>query len=140
VADQYQGELNNKLRYIKQAIIETPGLALQVAAGVAAAERQLNEINITLNGDASRSRREFESLPGINSRIGYIVYSLWNTTSAPTQTQQDAYQLASKQLGPVCRNLKAVGVQISELEAQLEKSGAPATPGRIPEWNEEGWK
>ena len=133
-ADQYRDELNNKLRYIKQAVIETPALSLQISSAIADIEKQLHDINTALNGDGSRARREFETLPGINGRIGYIVYALWNTTSAPTATQQEAYAIAAKQFSPVYRQLKALGEKVKQLEAELDKSGAPATPGRLPEW------
>lgn len=133
-ADQYRDELSNKLKYIKQAVIESPGLGLQVAPAIADIEKQLHEINTALNGDGSRARREFETLPGINGRIGYIVYALWNTTSAPTVTQQEAYAIAAKQFTPVYRRLKALGDQMKQLEAQLDKSKAPGTPGRLPDW------
>lgn len=41
-----------------------------------------------LNGDESMTRREFETLPGLEERIGYTAYYAWNSSSPVTQTQR----------------------------------------------------
>jgi hypothetical protein len=132
--DQYLGELVNKLRYLKQAVIETPGQSLDAAKIIAVIEKKLNQVNVQLNGDASLARREFETMPAINSRIGYIIGSLWNTTAAPTQTMMDAYAIADKKFTPVYNDVKMIADEIKNLEDTLDKSGAPGTPGRLPAW------
>lgn len=133
-ATQYRGELANKVRYMKQAIIETPKLPLELSKAIQDIEKRLAAVNRQLNGDATLARREFETTPSINGRIGYITGVLWNTTAAPTQTQIDNYTIASKQFTPVYNELKAIAEEIKKLEDVLEKSGAPYTPGRMPEW------
>jgi len=133
-ANQYYGEMINKLKFIKQAVIETPKLPLDVSKTITDLEKRLTDISKQLNGDVTLARREFEILPSINNRINYIIGSLWSTTAAPTQTQIDAYTIASKLFAPAYTSLKAVGEEIKKLEDLLEKSGAPYTPGRLPEW------
>ena len=120
--------------HIKQAVIETPKLPLDVSKSITGIDKKLVDINKQLNGDATLARREFETPPSLNGRINYIIASLWNTTAAPTQTQIDAYEIAAKQFTPAYTALKSVGEEIKKLEDQLEKSSAPYTPGRIPEW------
>ena len=131
---EYRGELVNKIKFINQAIIETPNLSTDVSKNIAGLEKRLMEVNTKLNGDATVSKREFETLPGINGRIGNIVGSLWATTAAPSQTQLNAYTIAAKQFTPVYLELKAIDEEIKKLENLLEKSNAPYTPGRLPEW------
>jgi photosystem II stability/assembly factor-like uncharacterized protein len=133
-ADQYRSELVNKMKFIKQAVIETPKLPLDVSKTVTDIEQKLSDISKQLNGDVTLARREFEILPSISNRINYIIGSLWSTTAAPTQTQLDAYTIASKLFTPAYTSLKAVGEEIKKLEDLLEKSSAPYTPGRLPEW------
>ena len=132
--DQYRGELVNKVRYLKQAIIETPKQSLDLSKALQDVERRLTAVNRQLNGDASVARREFETTPSINGRIGYVIGSLWNTTAAPTQTQFNSYQIAAKQFTPVYNEIKAIATEVKRLEDILEKNGAPYTPGRMPEW------
>lgn len=133
-ADQYRSTLVNKMRYIKQALIETPQLPLSVSQNFADVDKRLSAINKQLNGDFTLARREFEIPPSINGRIGYITGALWSTTAAPTQTQMASYEIAAKQFTPVYNELKATGEEVKRLEDLLEKNGAPATPGRLPEW------
>lgn len=133
-ADQYRGELANKFRYIKQAVLETPRQSLSISKAILDIEKRLNAVNRQLNGDATLTRREFETTPSINGRIGYVIGSLWNTTAAPTQTQINSYQVAAKQFTPVYNELKAIADEVKKMEDMLEKNGAPYTPGRMPEW------
>ncbi len=133
-SNQYRAELVNKVRYMKQAIIETPKQSLDLSTALQNVEKRLNAVNRQLNGDASLARREFETSPSVNGRIGYITGSLWNTTAAPTQTQLNNYQIATKQFTPVYNELKAIAEEVKRIESILEKNGAPYTPGRLPEW------
>ena len=98
-------------------------------------ENTLKDINVKLNGDNTLSKREFEVLPGINSRIGNIEYSLWRSSQAPTETNKQSYALAAKLFEPIPTELKALDEAIKKIEIQLEKDGAPYTPGREFNWN-----
>jgi phage-related tail protein len=119
---------------MKQAVLETPKQTLEISKALQDVEKRLADVNRKLNGDASVARREFETSPAINGRIGYVIGSLWNTTAAPTQTQLNNYQIAAKQFTPVYNELKAIAEEVKRLESILEKNGAPYTPGRLPEW------
>ncbi len=134
-ADAYMDEITNKLKYIKAAVFETPGLSLDVSKTIASIEKRLNAVNTQLNGDRTLARREFETLPSLNNRINNITSGLWATTSAPTQTYYQSYELAAKQLAPVITELNAIGAEVKKIEDQLEKAGAPYTPGRLPVLN-----
>lgn len=134
-SDAYRGEMVNKLRFIKQAIIETPKLPVDISKTITALEKRLTDVNTKLNGDATPARREFETIPSINGRIGTITGALWSTTAAPTTTFISSYQTAARQFTPVYNELKSIGEEIRKLENILESNKAPYTPGRLPEWN-----
>lgn len=136
-ADQYRSELVNKLRYMKQSAIDAPKQSLDISKIIRELEMRLNAVNLSMNGDASVARREFETTPSIGGRIGYVIGSLWNTTAAPTQTQIASYEIAAKDFTPVYNELKAIADEVKRVEDMLEKSGAPYTPGRLPEWKGE---
>jgi hypothetical protein len=132
---RYMGEMNNRVRFVKQAMVEAPNASsadgMQKLYDI---ERRMAEASTAMNGDASRSRREFEALPGISSLINGIAGSLWNTTAAPTGTMENAYQQAVQKFGAVYTNVKGIDADLKALEQQLEKAGAPYTPGRLPDW------
>lgn len=133
--NEYITELSNKLRYIKQALIETPSIPTDMAKTIAVIEKSLNWAKKEMNGDATLAKREFETLPSVNGRINYIIRALWTSTAAPTTTQINNYTIAAKQFNPVYKEIKNIAQEIKKLEDALEKSKAPYTPGRLPEWN-----
>jgi sulfite reductase alpha subunit-like flavoprotein len=120
------------MRYIKQAVFETPKMSLDISKDILAIDKRLNAVNTILNGDRTLSRREFETLPSLNGRINNITSGLWATTAAPTQTQYKSYELAARQFAPLLNELRSIGAEVRKLEEKLEKAGAPYTPGRVP--------
>ena len=135
-ADSYRGELVNKIKFIKSAIIDSPDLLVMVTTQVNEIEKRLNQVDIKMNGDASIARREFETAPSINGRIGTIEGGVWSTTSAPTQIAINSLDVAAKQFAGVLPELKSIDEEIKKVEAILEKNHAPYTPGRMPEWKD----
>ncbi len=130
----YCNDMNGKIKFIKQAIIVNPNLQLQNSKTVHELETRLQKVFLQLNGDASLAKREFETLPSINGRIGNMVYGLWNVTSAPTQTYLNSYELAKKQFTAVYGEIKSIASDLQKLEQSLESAKTPYTPGRLPEW------
>jgi hypothetical protein len=131
----YTNDINNRLRFLKEAVIRTPGVnTAEATQKIYDIERRMLAVGTALNGDASLSRREFEALPGINGMVNGIAAALWGTTSAPNGNLEQAYQQALQKFGKVYTEVKAVDSELNALEMQLEKSGAPYTPGRLPDW------
>jgi len=134
-ADEYREELANKIKYMKQAVLQTPRLSLGTSKTIYELEKRLMDINTVMNGDASLAKREFETSPSLNGRINNIIGGLWNTTAAPSTTYLQSYEVAAKEFAPLLTDLKKIGGEIKALDELLEKSGAPYTPGRVPVWN-----
>jgi len=134
-ADAYRGEMVNKIKFMKASVLESSNPQANLAVDINAIDQRLKQIDIKLNGDASIARREFETPPSINGRISTIESTLWTTTSAPTITAEQSYDVAAKQFTAALAELKSIDGKIKEVEAVLEKNKAPYTPGRFPEWN-----
>ncbi|MBK5284634.1 MAG: glycosyl hydrolase [Bacteroidia bacterium] len=135
-ADSYRGELAGKMKFIKSAIVNVPNAITGITEQVNAIEKRLTAVDIKMNGDASLSKREFETPPSINGRIGTVESNLWTATSAPTQTGIQSLEIASKQFSGVLSEIKSIDEEIKKVEAILEKNHAPYTPGRLPEWKD----
>ncbi|HRH59656.1 MAG TPA: hypothetical protein PL045_03755, partial [Chitinophagaceae bacterium] len=105
-ADEYRNTLNEKINYMKAAISAAPQLSTDFTNSVLEIEKRLNKVNTALNGDATLASREFETSPSINGRVGSIVYGLWSTTAAPTQTMMDSYNAAKQMFTPVYNEIK----------------------------------
>ncbi|HEX3183492.1 MAG TPA: hypothetical protein VHQ94_01795, partial [Pyrinomonadaceae bacterium] len=137
-ATQAANSLRPRLTAIKRAISETPSLPPSLYDQAMALEKRNNEIIRALSGDAEARRRNMNTPPSINDRVGYVVGAQRMSTSRPTQTQQNQYSAAAQDLEAVLAQLRQlIEVDLTRLEKQLEAAGAPWTPGRIPEWRDQ---
>ncbi len=132
MANEFKNELSNRLRYIRPALQETPSAPASLVKKVHDLQARLNNISLTLSGDGSMARREFETKPSVNDRISTIESGMWNTTCAPTDTYKKSLQVAASQLGQVITDLKSVQAELQQTEQELDALGAPWTPGRMP--------
>jgi photosystem II stability/assembly factor-like uncharacterized protein len=130
--NEYRNEIGNKLKFIKQALIETPSTTPALVKSLNDIQVRLNAINLKLFGDGSLAKREFETAPSINDRIGVVEYGMWNTTTAPTGTFRKSFAIAEKELKQVIADLKSIGADMQGLENTLDQLKAPYTPGRMP--------
>jgi hypothetical protein len=130
----YRNELVNRVKFIKEAALQTPAVSPTVMKDIFAIEKRLLEVSKLLNGDVTLLRREFDAPPSIYSRVGGILNGILSTTSAPTNTFITSYNEAAKEFGPVYNEVKSIAGEVQRIEMLLEKSGAPYTPGRLPDW------
>ncbi len=70
------------------------------------------------------------------SRIQQVVFGHWSSTSAPTATHRQNYEIAAAEFSTMLDELRTlVEGDLVALEEKLEAAGAPWTPGRaIPRW------
>ena len=132
--NSYRNELNNKIRFLKEAALQTSAVDPSTIKDIIKLENRLAATDIILNGDEALTKREFEAPTSVSARIGDIMQNLMATTSSPTNSYLNSYTVAGQQFLPVLAEIKAVGEEIKKIEIQLEQKGAPYTPGRIPDW------
>jgi hypothetical protein len=71
----------------------------------------------------------------ISERIENVAGSQLYTSSAPTQTERDAYGYAADAFEPLLARLRAIATaDLPAIEDVLEASGVGDTPGRLPQW------
>ncbi|MFQ5334540.1 MAG: glycosyl hydrolase [Flavobacteriales bacterium] len=132
---RYNNELRKRMKLLKEAVRNTPAADIKTTEKIHLLEKRLADVFILLTGDRSLSKREFPVMPSINERVNQIVYNLWQSTSAPTQTMRDNYRIAGEQLTQALSELKEITSSLMAMEELLEKKGAPWTPGRLPVWD-----
>lgn len=133
-ADAFRGELLDKIVYLKKAVLDGAEVPASTYSNIINMEADLRELNIKINGDPLRARYEGGSPTSVKGRVNLITGSLWSTTAAPTNTFIKSYDAAAVKCDEIISDLKSIDVAIQQIEKELEKSGAPYTPGRIPEW------
>lgn len=133
-ASDLMGQMETRLKNAQAAVLDMPAPAKSLLEKAAALQQQMIAMKTQLFGDATRARREFETVPSINDRVGGITYSIWNSTAPVPQLYKDSYAIAGKQLTALLGTMKKLETDIIELEKALEISNAPYTPGRWPDW------
>ena len=118
---------------MQEAVIATPKADKKLIEDLTKVFEQLANIDIRLFGDRSISKREFETLPSVNSRLGTVVYYLWRTTSAPTSTQREQVKIAKTELDFIQDELKSIKTQLIDIQGQLKAAGVSYTPGWMPD-------
>jgi len=136
--EQYAEGLFKRSKDIVQALNASPAATPVLLKKAQDVSMQLDSIlNKKFNRRSNKPSDE-ENPPApvtLNSRLGKIAWSTWGNTTAPTQTQQDAYAILMDEFPPVYQLVKKLGEEnIPALEKELERIGAPVTPGRLPDW------
>ncbi len=129
------GEAENRVNHLRQAILDTPKAGATHLKRLDEIRLGLADLRTTLNGDRTVGRRQEPQHPGISGRIGTVIGGMADVTSGPTETFRQQYRYARKAYTEVQADLKQlVGGDLAKLEAELEKLGAPWTPGRLPNY------
>ncbi|HKJ81034.1 MAG TPA: hypothetical protein VJ954_03345, partial [Ignavibacteriaceae bacterium] len=137
-ANAFRKSLVNKIAYMEKAVIEGANVPDDTYDTIISIKKELDAFNRRLNGDPLLSNYEGAAPTSLKDRIDMITSSLWTTTSAPTTTFIQSYNVAAEQFGELLTRLKSIESEVKTVESILEKYGAPYTPGRFPEWRKGG--
>jgi len=133
--NRYMSELSERLKLMQIAAIDAPGVSEELISEIREVERKMEEINRSFRGDGSMSRRQYPTDPSVIGRVERVVYGLWESSSAPTETMKQSLQIAEDQFGELYPRIKEIGeVDMETIQNKLETAGAPYTPGKLPEW------
>jgi hypothetical protein len=131
-------ETQSRIDYLKKAVLETPAADPGLGEQLTSIARRLDDVRVALSGDPVLQSRNEPALPSIVARVQRVVRSQWASSSAPTQTNLDAYEIAGEAFAAVLRDLRQlVEVDLGRFEDELEQARAPWTPGRVPRWSPE---
>lgn len=132
----YAQELNQRTLNALQAINAMPNAVPELSAKAKGILKQLDEI-LNQKFDRKSDFPSYEENPPspvtINARLGSVASALWAASSDPTQTAVDAYNILMDEFPAIYEQVKKIGeTDLPELEKELNRVGAPLTPGRLP--------
>jgi hypothetical protein len=132
---RFLGEIAEKIELYRAALKSVAAPDADLVSDIDSLEKKVKALEIKFYGDRTLRRADKDAVPGIATRIRSIAYEQSRSTSAPTQTQRDAYEIAAEAFEPALAALKTiVSEDVAKIEKKLEGLGAPYTPGRLPEW------
>lgn len=124
-------EMNEKLKYIKEAIKLSDRPIESLFKQALAIEDALKDIRLELYGDPIKSSLDMDQKQSPATRLGIIGFEQKYSTAQPTQTHRDSYAIAKSQITAIKQKMEQLSkVQMKQLEEQLIQAGAPYTPGR----------
>jgi len=123
-----------RLKHVKQALVDTPEASELLITRTRALQRKLHDIAVVLLGDMSVSSRFEPTPPSLLDRINRASSGFWSTTGA-TATHRREYQIALELFTNLRHRMDSLLERdLTRLEEEMERIGAPWTPGRkIPE-------
>ena len=132
IEDKY-ATLNKTIKSLKAGMRNTPGTDLTKMADIRALEERMMVLNIQMNGDASLSKREFETPPSLSGRLGGTVWNSWYSTSAPTAMQKENLEIVKEALPGIKQELTSISAEVDTLKAAFYAAGGAYLEGDMPE-------
>lgn len=133
----YSNEMNTRLGSIQRALAQTPADTVSLRKEADALDRELTKLLISLRGDQALNALNEQTPTPIIRRIRDIVSEERLSSSAPSATQTNQYEIASAEFADALKQMKALAARFETLQERVEKAGAPWTSGRLPEWEAE---
>lgn len=135
-ASSLLNDLSNRLRHIEKAIYAAPLPTPGLVADWQDLQDEVYDLQQMMYGDRLAGQLDMGAQASIANRLYGMIYEMWNSTSAPTQSQREALRLAGAGFQPVLSKIRELyDRDLKQLEDKLEKAGAPYTPGRAIDWD-----
>ena len=134
-AQAASGELRNRLAHLKKSVEALTAPNGDHRARIQALEATLDEADMAMLGDRTVSSRNEPAPWSITARVGEIRGWGWQHQSPITGSNEEALALAQQEFTAALEQLREVETGLTALEDDLERLGAPYTPGRgVPSW------
>ncbi len=126
-------EVENQLKHMELAMMQTETDQETLFKDYIVIKDRLTALKRQLYGDPEAATLDIDKVPTVGTRIGLLSYEQFNTTSAPTKTHQDVYEIVKEEFEPLKKELKEILTLLDAFGDKLENAGAPYTPYRLEE-------
>ena len=116
---------------LAEAMKYSPGANPADLQSVLAVQSSLRAMDIVLNGDASLSKREFETIPGLGDRLSTATWGSYGMRSEVTGTMKAQLEIVEAELPKLEEELELLQTQLKALETESIKDGAPYVRGGL---------
>jgi len=130
MASKKLGETEESIKHMRAALLKTNKADKDLFERLKALEVQLSTLRTKLSGNRSKQRMNEATVPSLMSRVGTVISGHWETRQNPTDTQKQNIELAESEFSAFEENLGSYLDELNQYELDLEKAGAPWTPGR----------
>ncbi len=132
-AKNFFDELDKKIDQLKANARNTPGADLSLLDTLRSLEYEMYNLKIKLDGDNSLSSRNFDTPPSLRDRVDLAMYNSFETTTAPTGSQQKNLSIAKEELSVMLSSLQKIAGEAESINQILQAAGAPYLKGDLPD-------
>jgi hypothetical protein len=130
----YTTELMNKTNAVMQVIHETPGASAEMMNEAQRINSELDKIMFIFNGPTAKASDE--ELPPmdlpLSQRLGSMASASYGTSGDITTIAKEQMDILKIEFPPILDRVKKAGVDLQNIDKQLDAIKAPWTPGRVP--------
>jgi len=124
--------LSEKIPYYKAAIKAlSSDQATKLFKEILLFENELDEIQVTLNGDSDYSALDLDEMLSLRRRASSAIRDIYNSTSNIPGAAKSNFELASEEFVPVLKKTKELKESFDKMDDKMDALNAPYTPGRI---------
>ena len=136
-AGKVSSDISNRIKHMNVAMLRTSGATEAQEQRLRDIKAALVDVNTALHGDRTVARRAEPTPMSIRGRVNNIMFGHWGSTAPVGGMFHKSYDIAAAEFTGALKALKAVSADMDAFEAEMGEAGAPATPGRIPDWQPE---
>ena len=127
-ASEQMEAIGQRLAVVKTAVKRSSTLPLEALREARELEERAADLRIDLVGDPSVAGRQFETPPSISDRVGGVLYSSFNATSAPTGQQREQLGIAEEDFAELRPLSDELLEEVAALENRLRGLGGLLMP------------
>lgn len=135
--NRLMSETKEKLDLIQTALISYPNTDTKMLEEVKNLKTEFQKCQVIMNGDRTKSSREFETVPGINERLGLVEYAIYENTVDVSNTRKRNLSIVQEEYTELRKILDEIIKRTRVIEEKLDYQGIPYTKGKTENWKED---
>ncbi len=124
-------EISNKIKYFEVAVLRLEKPMDELLSELYDIKDDLREVRIMFYGDNVKRKLDIQEIPSPSSRVGIIASEQKYSTSSPTQTHLNSFEIAKEEFIPIKSRVDSLIEKVKNLEDKMKVIGAAYTPGRF---------
>jgi photosystem II stability/assembly factor-like uncharacterized protein len=117
--------MKGRLENIKKATLDMTQDPTSILKEAYNMKQDLIALRISLFGDETKAKREFEVAPTPSDRIYTITGAVWNNTSAIPGMYRESFDIAKSELDGISPKINAMNDKVKAIEKQVHLKGGP---------------
>lgn len=130
--NQYLRNADEQIGKLENTIINYGNSNLNSLKELEDTKTTIYEVKKVLNGNSTLQKYSEAFEPGLNERLGNLLYGFWYSTSSPTKTHLNTISLIESEFNQLEQKLVKIDNTIDKITNELDSKNSPWVPGRVP--------